>query len=96
MVKGSAAKGNAQHLEPRFVPLAIVQTTPERVRSSLRVPRMDKEEVGHTFENYNLISAGVVNKNNNEIHNQAPLFHVQYYGKLGRNILHPRPSHQSN
>ena len=25
---------------------------------------MDKEEVGHTFENYNLISAGVVNKNN--------------------------------
>ena len=25
---------------------------------------MDKEEVGHTFENYNLNSAGVVNKNN--------------------------------
>ncbi len=25
---------------------------------------MDKEEVGHTFENYNLISAGVVNKDN--------------------------------
>ncbi len=25
---------------------------------------MDKEEVGHTFEDYNLISAGVVNKNN--------------------------------
>jgi magnesium transporter len=25
---------------------------------------MDKEEVGHTFENYNLISAGVVDKNN--------------------------------
>ncbi len=25
---------------------------------------MDKEEVGHVFENYNLISAGVVNKNN--------------------------------
>jgi magnesium transporter len=25
---------------------------------------MDKEEVGHTFENYNLISAGVVNKEN--------------------------------
>jgi len=25
---------------------------------------MDKEEVGYTFENYNLISAGVVNKNN--------------------------------
>ena len=25
---------------------------------------MDKEEVGHTFENYNLLSAGVVNKNN--------------------------------
>jgi magnesium transporter len=25
---------------------------------------MDQEEVGHTFENYNLISAGVVNKNN--------------------------------
>jgi magnesium transporter len=25
---------------------------------------MDKEEVGHAFENYNLISAGVVNKNN--------------------------------
>ena len=25
---------------------------------------MDKEEVGHTFENYNLVSAGVVNKKN--------------------------------
>ena len=25
---------------------------------------MDKEEVGYTFENYNLISAGVINKNN--------------------------------
>jgi len=25
---------------------------------------MDKEEVGHTFENYSLVSAGVVNKNN--------------------------------
>ena len=25
---------------------------------------MDKEEVGHTFENYNLLSAGVINKNN--------------------------------
>ncbi len=25
---------------------------------------MDKEEVGHTFENYSLLSAGVVNKNN--------------------------------
>ncbi len=25
---------------------------------------MDKEEVGHTFENYNLVSAGVVNKEN--------------------------------
>jgi len=25
---------------------------------------MDKEEVGHTFENYNLVSAGVINKNN--------------------------------
>ncbi len=25
---------------------------------------MDKEEVGHTFETYNLVSAGVVNKNN--------------------------------
>ena len=25
---------------------------------------MDKEEVGHTFEEYNLLSAGVVNKNN--------------------------------
>ncbi len=25
---------------------------------------MDKEEVGHTFENYNFVSAGVVNKNN--------------------------------
>ena len=46
VAKGSAAKGNAQHMEPRFVPLAIVQTTPERVRSSLRVQRMDKEEVG--------------------------------------------------
>ena len=25
---------------------------------------MDKEEVGHTFESYNLVSAGVVNKDN--------------------------------
>jgi magnesium transporter len=25
---------------------------------------MDKEEVGHTFENYNLVSAGVINKDN--------------------------------
>ena len=25
---------------------------------------MDKEEVGHIFENYNLVSAGVVDKNN--------------------------------
>ena len=25
---------------------------------------MDKEEVGHTFENYSLVSAGVVNKDN--------------------------------
>ena len=25
---------------------------------------MDKEEVGHAFENYNLVSAGVVDKNN--------------------------------
>ena len=25
---------------------------------------MDKEEVGLTFENYNLVSAGVVNKDN--------------------------------
>ena len=25
---------------------------------------MDKEEVGHTFENYNLVSAGVINKTN--------------------------------
>ena len=25
---------------------------------------MDKEEVGHTFETYNLVSAGVINKNN--------------------------------
>ena len=25
---------------------------------------MDKEEVGHIFENYNLISAGVVDKKN--------------------------------
>ena len=23
---------------------------------------MDKEEVGHTFETYNLVSAGVINK----------------------------------
>ena len=26
--------------------------------------QMDKEEVGHIFENYNLVSAGVVDKNN--------------------------------
>ena len=46
MVKESAVKGNAQHLGARFVPLAIVQTIPERARSSLRVPRVDKEEAG--------------------------------------------------
>jgi magnesium transporter len=35
-----------------------------RVMPVLISVTMDKEEVGHTFENYNLVSAGVVNKDN--------------------------------
>ena len=49
----------------------ILRTSRESQMSSImrEVPvlisvNMDKEEVGHTFENYNLVSAGVVNKNN--------------------------------
>ena len=54
------------------VPTSRVLRTPRdhKMNSIMRkvpvlVPvNMDKEEVGHTFENYNLVSAGVVNKNN--------------------------------
>ena len=55
-----------------IVPSSRVLRTPreEKMKSIMReMPvlisvNMDKEEVGHTFENYNLVSAGVVNKNN--------------------------------
>ena len=55
-----------------IVPSSRVLRTPRefKMNSILReMPvlisvNMDKEEVGHTFENYNLVSAGVVNKNN--------------------------------
>ena len=54
------------------VPSSRVLRTPRDSKMSSimrKVPvlisvNMDKEEVGHTFENYNLVSAGVVNKNN--------------------------------
>ncbi|MBO6482466.1 MAG: magnesium transporter [Pelagibacteraceae bacterium] len=54
------------------VPSSRVLRTPRdsKMNSIMRkVPvlisaNMDKEEVGHTFENYNLVSAGVVNKDN--------------------------------
>ena len=55
-----------------MVPSSRVLRTPrEKMKSIMReMPvlisvNMDKEEVGHTFENYNLVSAGVVNKNTN-------------------------------
>ena len=55
-----------------IVPSSRVLRTPRdsKMKSIMReMPvlisvNMDKEEVGHAFENYNLISAGVVNKNN--------------------------------
>ena len=55
-----------------IVPSSRVLRTPResKMNSIMRempvlIPvNMDKEEVGHTFENYNLLSAGVVNKNN--------------------------------
>ncbi len=55
-----------------IVPSSRVLRTPrEKKMSSImrEMPvlisvNMDKEEVGHAFENYNLVSAGVVNKNN--------------------------------
>ena len=55
-----------------MVPSSRVLRTPreKKMKSIMReMPvlisvNMDKEEVGHTFENYNLVSAGVVNKNN--------------------------------
>ena len=55
-----------------IVPSSRVLRTPRDSKMSLimrEMPvlisvNMDKEEVGHAFENYNLISAGVVNKNN--------------------------------
>jgi len=54
------------------VPSSRVLRTPRDSKMSSimrKVPvlisvNMDKEEVGHTFENYNLVSAGVVNKDN--------------------------------
>ena len=49
----------------------VLRTSRDSKMSSImrKVPvlisvNMDKEEVGHTFENYNLVSAGVVNKDN--------------------------------
>ncbi len=55
-----------------IVPSSRVLRTPreKKMNSIMRempvlIPvNMDKEEVGHTFENYNLLSAGVINKNN--------------------------------
>ena len=55
-----------------IVPSSRVLRTPRESKMNLimrEMPvlisvNMDKEEVGHTFENYNLVSAGVVNKNN--------------------------------
>jgi magnesium transporter len=55
-----------------IVPSSRVLRTPREAKMNLimrEMPvlisvNMDKEEVGHTFENYNLVSAGVVNKNN--------------------------------
>ncbi len=54
------------------VPSSRVLRTPREAKMSsimtempvLISVNMDKEEVGHTFENYNLVSAGVVNKDN--------------------------------
>jgi len=54
------------------VPSSRVLRTPRNSKMNLimrKMPvlisvNMDKEEVGHAFENYNLVSAGVVNKNN--------------------------------
>jgi magnesium transporter len=64
-------------VDNEFLPIGIVpssrvlRTSRESKMSSImrEMPvlisvNMDKEEVGHTFENYNLVSAGVVNKNN--------------------------------
>ena len=49
----------------------VLRTSRELKMSSIMIEmpvlisaNMDKEEVGHAFENYNLVSAGVVNKNN--------------------------------
>jgi magnesium transporter len=55
-----------------IVPSSRVLRTPRDAKMNLimrEMPvlisvNMDKEEVGHTFENYNLVSAGVINKNN--------------------------------
>ncbi|MBL6857372.1 MAG: magnesium transporter [Pelagibacteraceae bacterium] len=55
-----------------IVPSSRVLRTPRESKMSLimrEMPvlisvNMDKEEVGNAFENYNLVSAGVVNKNN--------------------------------
>jgi magnesium transporter len=55
-----------------IVPSSRVLRTPREAKMNLIMREMpvlisvtmDKEEVGHAFENYNLVSAGVVNKNN--------------------------------
>ena len=55
-----------------IVPSSRVLRTPRESKMNLimrEMPvlisvNMDKEEVGHAFENYNLVSAGVINKNN--------------------------------
>ena len=55
-----------------IVPSSRVLRTPREAKMKLimrEMPvlisvNMDKEEVGHAFENYNLVSAGVVNKDN--------------------------------
>ncbi len=54
------------------VPSSRVLRTPRELKMNsimIEMPvlisaNMDQEEVGHTFENYNLVSAGVVNKDN--------------------------------
>ncbi len=64
-------------VDNQFQPLGIVPSsrvlrTPRETKMNSimrKMPvlisvNMDKEEVGHTFENYNLVSAGVVNKTN--------------------------------
>jgi len=64
-------------IDSNFKPIGTVQSSKvlrtsreSKMESIMNVTQvlipvnMDKEEVGHTFENYNLVSAGVVDKNN--------------------------------